>query len=125
MSKTIVSIGTTDYTRDKVIEALARLDGLDEATLNSWTDKQLGDRLHEELYGDDYDPMRAEAVFDVTPDLSRTARILRDARRRLETAMDAAEDSAIGAYALGTPETVIARELGVNRMTVRKWLGKL
>lgn len=58
-------------------------------------------------------------------DLPRAARILRDARRRLGTAMSTAENSAIEAHASGTPETEIARALGVNRMTVRRWLGKL
>jgi predicted transcriptional regulator len=39
--------------------------------------------------------------------------------------MDAAASAAVTANADGTPETEIATELGVNRMTVRRWLGKL
>ena len=40
--------------------------------------------------------------------------------------MEAAEKAALAAYTQdGTPETTIAAELGVNRMTVRRWLGKL
>jgi DNA invertase Pin-like site-specific DNA recombinase len=61
----------------------------------------------------------------VTTDLPRAARTLRDARKRLETAMAAAEQAAIEANANGTPETEIARQIGVNRMTVRRWLKKL
>lgn len=57
-------------------------------------------------------------------DLARAARDLLVARQRLNTAMVNAERAALIAHASGTLETVIARELGVNRMTVRKWLGK-
>ncbi|MGV7585208.1 helix-turn-helix domain-containing protein [Mycobacterium kansasii] len=35
-----------------------------------------------------------------------------------------AEMLAQSAHSDGVPETQIADELGVNRMTVRKWLGK-
>jgi DNA invertase Pin-like site-specific DNA recombinase len=58
-------------------------------------------------------------------DLARAARNLRAARQRLETAMQDAESAATAAHSDGTPETEIARTLGVNRMTVRRWLGKL
>lgn len=50
---------------------------------------------------------------------------LRRARNLLAAAMQQAELAAIAAAAEGTPETEIARSLGVNRMTVRRWLGKL
>ena len=42
----------------------------------------------------------------------------------MEAAMDAAQAAAIAASNQGIAETVIATELGVDRMTVRKWLGK-
>jgi transposase-like protein len=58
-------------------------------------------------------------------ELELAARKLRSARQRLDTAMQAAEQAAITAHAKGAPETDIARTLGVNRMTVRRWLGKL
>jgi len=57
-------------------------------------------------------------------DLTTAARALRAARQRLDTAMATAEQAAIDAHARQVPETEIARELGVNRMTVRRWLGK-
>lgn len=57
--------------------------------------------------------------------LAGAARNLRAARTRLETAMHAAADAAATADRDGVPETEIARTLGVNRMTVRRWLGKL
>jgi DNA invertase Pin-like site-specific DNA recombinase len=60
----------------------------------------------------------------MTP-LTKAARELRGARQRLAAAMGAAERIAIEAHLGGTPETEIARTLGVNRMTVRRWLGKL
>jgi transposase len=39
--------------------------------------------------------------------------------------MDKARTAALDAHADGIPETEIAKVLGVNRMTVRRWLGKL
>jgi transposase-like protein len=38
--------------------------------------------------------------------------------------MNNAKIAALEATANGTPQAEIARELGVDRMTVRKWLGK-
>lgn len=58
-------------------------------------------------------------------ELRGAARELWAARKRLAKALSEAGDAAALAHANGTPETVIARELGVNRMTVRRWLGKL
>lgn len=46
------------------------------------------------------------------------------ARALLNSATQNARIAAVEAAATGTPETVIARELGVNRLTVRNWLGK-
>lgn len=58
-------------------------------------------------------------------ELKTAARNLRAARDKLTTATAAAETAAITAHDDGTPETEIARMLGVNRMTVRRWLGKM
>jgi hypothetical protein len=46
------------------------------------------------------------------------------ARLLLQSAMQNARIAALEAHRDGTPETVIAREIGVDRMTIRKWLGK-
>jgi len=56
--------------------------------------------------------------------LQSIARQIRSARARLEKVMKSAEEAAIDAHNDGVPETEIARELGVNRLTVRRWLGK-
>jgi transposase len=61
----------------------------------------------------------------MTAELRQAARNLRAARSRLAAAMEAAQAAAITAHGNGTPETEIATTLGVNRMTVRRWLGKL
>lgn len=53
------------------------------------------------------------------------ARGLKAARGKLDRAMEVAREAAIAAYTDGAAETEIARALGVNRMTVRRWLGKL
>jgi predicted ArsR family transcriptional regulator len=47
------------------------------------------------------------------------------ARAMNESAMQNARIAAIEAHQGSMPETEIARALGVNRMTVRRWLGKL
>lgn len=52
------------------------------------------------------------------------ARNLRAARARLAEATEIAQVQAIAEYDAGTPETEIAKALGVSRMTVRRWLGK-
>jgi len=57
-------------------------------------------------------------------DLAAAAHDLRAARAHLQQTMTDAQKAAITAHASGTPETEIARTLGINRMTVRKWLGK-
>lgn len=46
------------------------------------------------------------------------------ARQTLDACMWRASQAAKKAHKKGIPETVIAEKLGVNRMTVRKWLGK-
>jgi DNA-directed RNA polymerase specialized sigma24 family protein len=59
------------------------------------------------------------------PNVKRVARDLATARQRLETAMNAAQDTAVTMHRYyGYAETEIARQLGVNRLTVRRWLGK-
>lgn len=57
-------------------------------------------------------------------DLATARTDLTQARLLLELAMQNARIAALEARQAGTPETKIARELGVDRMTVRKWLGK-
>jgi transposase len=57
--------------------------------------------------------------------LEVAAKDLAKARRVLTVAMKQAESTAIAAARGGTSESEIARTLGVNRMTVRRWLGKL
>lgn len=57
-------------------------------------------------------------------DLQRAGRKLLRARDTVASAMSEATDAAVKAAASGVPEVEIARTLGVDRMTVRKWLGK-
>lgn len=59
-------------------------------------------------------------------DAERQARGNLLARHRAQVAEDLriAELMAQSAHSEGVPETQIAAELGVDRMTVRKWLGK-
>lgn len=64
-------------------------------------------------------------MTDEQAELRRVAKQLRAAREHLRKAMDAAQYAAEDAHAEGVPETEIARTLRVNRMTVRRWLGKL
>lgn len=57
-------------------------------------------------------------------DLKKAARDLRSARARLQYAMETAQLAALDAIAEGDTEVDVAKALDVNRMTVRKWLGK-
>ncbi|WP_264004166.1 hypothetical protein [Mycolicibacterium sphagni] len=57
-------------------------------------------------------------------DLKLAARNLTKARARLAEAMAAAAKVAVQAHADGMTEVDLAQFLGVNRLTVRKWLGK-
>lgn len=57
-------------------------------------------------------------------DLDSSGASLARARNLLAAAMQNAERAAIAAATDGVPESVIARRIGVNRLTVRKWLGK-
>lgn len=49
---------------------------------------------------------------------------LRRARSALAQALEEAELAGLQALAEGEPEASVARRLGVDRMTVRKWAGK-
>lgn len=49
---------------------------------------------------------------------------IRTARATLDALMKTAKTEALKAYANGVPEAQIARELSVDRMTIRKWIGK-
>lgn len=56
--------------------------------------------------------------------LDKAGANLRSAREALQAAMEAARRAALDSIEHGTPESVAASELGVDRMTVRKWAGK-
>lgn len=58
-------------------------------------------------------------------ELSKAGRRLRSARTALKDAMTGAESAARDAWEAGVTEVEIASTLGVDRMTVRKWRGKL
>lgn len=58
------------------------------------------------------------------PDLGKVGRELGDARRQLAEQMLVAEAAALRAIEAGMSESEVARSLAVDRMTVRKWLGK-
>ncbi|WP_372517221.1 helix-turn-helix domain-containing protein [Mycobacterium hackensackense] len=57
-------------------------------------------------------------------DLKKAARDVANARADLARAMDFAARVAVAAHADGMTEVDLAQHLGVNRMTIRKWLGK-
>lgn len=50
---------------------------------------------------------------------------LQKARENLDGAMDEARRAALTLIDQGVTEVDVAKTLGVNRMTVRRWLGKL
>jgi len=58
-------------------------------------------------------------------DLERVAGRLRAARQENQKASDAAKAAAREAVAGGMSESEAARQLGVTRMTIRKWIGKV
>lgn len=60
----------------------------------------------------------------MTDSLERAGRNLRSTRKAADDAYEAARLAALAAISDGVPEAMVARELGVNRMTVRKWQGK-
>jgi uncharacterized protein YjcR len=60
----------------------------------------------------------------VTSDLERAGRKLRSARKAEQEAFEAASIAAAEAWEACMTEVEIAKVLGVDRMTVRKWRGK-
>lgn len=50
---------------------------------------------------------------------------LQKARANLDGVMDEARRAALTLIDRGVTEVDVAKQLGVNRMTVRRWLGKL
>lgn len=56
--------------------------------------------------------------------LQRAGARLRRARAELAEALELAEQVGLAALAEGDSESAVARALGVDRMTVRKWAGK-
>lgn len=69
--------------------------------------------------------MESRRMSDTTEyGLILAARGLKAARGKLDRAVDVAREAAIAANAGGVSESEIARTLGVNRLTVRRWLGK-
>ena len=60
----------------------------------------------------------------VTTELARAGHHLRLARQSLAHAKDDAQSAAKMAVDDGQSEQYVAEMLGVNRLTVRKWLGK-
>lgn len=61
---------------------------------------------------------------NIRDELERSGTSLARARTRAEEKLKEAQDLAIKGDAEGVPEAEIARLLQVDRMTVRKWLGK-
>lgn len=69
--------------------------------------------------------LQQEAELDqIRLDLEPAAEWLTKATEARNTAADHCKRLARKAYAAGMPELHIARELRVNRRTVRRWLGK-
>lgn len=60
----------------------------------------------------------------MTDNLERVGRKLRSARKAQNNAMEDAREAALEALNLGYTEVEVAKTLGVDRMTVRKWGGK-
>ena len=60
----------------------------------------------------------------MTSELERAGRKLLSARKAEEAAFDAAKTAALQAITEGQTEVAVAAALGVDRMTVRKWVGK-
>ena len=57
-------------------------------------------------------------------ELERVGRSLRSARSAQQAAFESARVAAVAAMAAGVSESQVARTVGVDRMTVRKWAGK-
>ena len=63
-------------------------------------------------------------MTDVQTQLEAAACRLAAARTEHDAATTVARTAALEAAAAGAPETRIAATLGVDRATIRKWLGK-
>lgn len=61
----------------------------------------------------------------ITPKIIRAAGDLAKARANLKLAMAQAEKVGLAMLADDWTEVAVGKALGVNRMTVRKWAGKL
>lgn len=87
------------------------------------------DRIHER-YGPDETQERDAALSAAVQyvlgdtDLEQAGVALLLARQAASQAYAAAVQVGVMAVEAGTPEADVARKLGVDRMTVRKWLGK-
>lgn len=57
-------------------------------------------------------------------EMARIGALLRDARESAAEATREARNAAVDAHAAGMSEIQIAKHLGVDRETVRRWLGK-
>lgn len=60
----------------------------------------------------------------MSTEMERAGDRLRRARAAVEKATEEARLMALEALAAGAAESAVARTLGVDRMTVRKWAGK-
>lgn len=90
-----------------------------------WIVGEVADIADGSLYeGDEAVVVLSEDYPDWRTVADETGTALADARARLSMAMHAAEVVGACAYEDGVPEAEVARRLGVDRMTVRKWLGK-
>lgn len=69
--------------------------------------------------------LRQETVLDrIRGDITTHANQLEATTRAREEAVKACTTVARAAYQAGMPESHIARDMRVNRRTVRRWLGK-
>ncbi len=64
------------------------------------------------------------ALPKIVQQLAEAGSALATARYAIDAAMSTAKEAALAAIADGVTEVDIARSLGVDRMTVRKWAGK-
>jgi DNA-directed RNA polymerase specialized sigma24 family protein len=86
-------------------------------------DAQEADRWRETFEADHYYQVRVIPPQD-SVDLAALGRELREARRVLREKTRITRAGVLRAAEEGWPEAEIARQAGVDRMTVRKWLGK-
>jgi DNA-binding CsgD family transcriptional regulator len=56
--------------------------------------------------------------------LTHAGKRLARARAKLDAEMESAREIALDSLGSGATEVEVAKELGVDRMTVRKWAGK-